>query len=79
MGNDTLIVELYDTIINPSEFEDIENYLWLFTKDWPLIYEVYDKKDDLSIKIIGEANVYDKIKTTKRIGGKAKVDVCMML
>lgn len=35
--------------------------------DWPLIYEVYDKKDDLSIKIIGEANVYDKIKTTYKV------------
>ncbi len=53
--------------LKKSEFEDIENYLWLFTKDWPLIYEVYDKKDDLSIKIIGEANVYDKIKTTYKV------------
>lgn len=24
MGNDTLIVELYDTVINPSEFEDLD-------------------------------------------------------
>ena len=39
----------------------------LFTKDWPLIYEVYNKKDELSIQIIGEANVYDKIKTTYKV------------
>ena len=53
--------------LKKSEFEDLENYLWLFTKDWPLIYEVYDKKDELSIQIIGEANVYDKIKTTYKV------------
>ena len=53
--------------LKKSEFEDLESYLWLFTKDWPLIYEVYDKKDELSIQIIGEANVYDKIKTTYKV------------
>lgn len=50
-----------------SEFEDIENYLWLFTKDWPLVYEVYNKKGGLSIQIIGETNVYEKIKTLYKI------------
>ena len=40
--------------LKKSEFEDIENYLWLFTKDYPLIYEVYNKKDELSIQIVGE-------------------------
>lgn len=53
--------------LQKSEFEDIENYLWLFTKDWPLVYEVYDKKDQLSIQIIGETNVYEKIKTSYKI------------
>ena len=53
--------------LKKSEFEDIENYLWLFTKDWPLVYEVYNKKDELSIQIIGETNVYEKIKTTYKI------------
>ena len=50
-----------------SSFEDIENYLWMFTKDWPLIYEVYDKNDNISIHIIGETNVYGKIKTPYKI------------
>ena len=43
--------------IRKNEFEDLENYLWLFTKDWPLIYEVYDKKDELTIQIVGETEV----------------------
>lgn len=53
--------------LKKSEFEDIENYLWLFTKDWPSIYEVYDKNDELSIQIIGETNVYEKIKTFYKV------------
>lgn len=53
--------------LKSSEFEDLENYLWLFTKDWPLIYEVYNKNDELSIQIIGETNIYEKIKTIYKI------------
>lgn len=49
--------------LKKSEFEDLENYLWLFTKDWPLIYEVYDKNDNLTIYIIGETEVYEKVKS----------------
>ena len=49
--------------LKKSEFEDLENYLWLFTKDWPLIYEVYDKNNNLNIKIVGETEVYEKIKS----------------
>lgn len=53
--------------LKKSEFEDIENYLWLFTKDWPLIYEVYDKNDDLSTQIVGETEVYERIKSPYKI------------
>ena len=60
-------VKYSNNYLNKSEFEDIENYLWLFTKDWSLIYEVYNKKNELSIQIIGETNVYDKIKTNYKV------------
>ena len=53
--------------LKKSEFEDLENYLWLFTKDWPLIYEVYDKNDELSIQIVGETEVYERIKSPYKI------------
>lgn len=56
-----------DTYFQKSEFEDIENYLWLFTKDWPLIYEVYNKKNEPCIEIVGETEVYEKIKSQYRI------------
>ena len=60
-------VEYSNTYLNKSQFEDVENYLWLFTKDWPLIYEVYDRNDDLSIQIVGETQVYGNIKSSYKI------------
>ena len=60
-------VEYTSEFLKKSEFEDIENYLWLFTKDWPLIYEVYDKSDNLCLYIVGETEVYQKIKSIYRI------------
>ena len=60
------------TYIRKNEFEDLENYLWLFTKDWPLIYEVYGKNDELTIQIVGETEVYEKVKTSynKKLNSK---------
>ena len=60
-------VEYSNTYLNKSQFEDLENYLWLFTKDWPLIYEVYDRNDDLSIQIVEETQVYGNIKSSYKI------------
>ena len=60
-------VEYSSEYLKKSEFEDIQNYLWLFTKDWPLVYEVYDKSNKLSIQIIGETEVYQKIRSYYKI------------
>lgn len=60
-------IQYSNKYLKKSQFEDIENYLWLFTKDWPLIYEVYNKKEELSIQIVGETNVYEKIKSNYKI------------
>ena len=60
-------VEYSNTYLNKSQLEDLENYLWLFTKDWPLIYEVYDRNDNLSIQIVGETQVYGNIKSSYKI------------
>ncbi len=53
--------------LKKSELSDIENYLWLFTKDWPTIYEVYDKDNKLTIQIVGETVVYEKVKSYYKI------------
>lgn len=66
-------VQYENKYLKRSEYGDIENYLWMFTKDWPLIYDVYNKKDELTIQIIGETNVFEKIKTTYKIELKDNV------
>lgn len=53
---------LYD-----SEIADVENYLCFFTKDWPLIHEVYDTDGNLSMQILGRTNIYDNIKSEYKI------------
>ena len=54
-------------LFSKGEIENIENYLWVFTKDWPSIYEVHDKTDQISIQIVGEMQVYENIKTPYKV------------
>ena len=54
-------------LLTRNEISDIENYIWLFTRDWPFIYEVYNKKQEMSIHIVGNTNCYEKIKSKYRI------------
>ena len=53
--------------LTQTEISDIENYLWYFTKEWPNVYEIFDKNNNMFIKIVGITNVYDKMKTTYSI------------
>lgn len=50
-----------------SEILDLEKYIWFFTKEWPNIYEVYNKKGELSLQIVGETTVYNNIKSDYKI------------
>lgn len=59
--------EYSNKYLKKSEFADIEKYLWLFTKQWPLLYEVYDKNDNLSIQIVGETVCYENIQSVYKI------------
>lgn len=47
-----------------SQIADLENYLWYFTKQWPNIFEVYDLRKNMSLKIVGETKVYEKLEST---------------
>jgi len=60
--------------LKKSEISDIEKYMWLFTKDWPKVYEVFDDNNDLTIHIVGTAIVYDKIKSYYKVELKTKED-----
>ncbi len=60
-------IDYSEEFLKKSEIRDIENYLWLFTKDYPSIYEVYDRKGEATLQIVGESQVYGKIKTLYRL------------
>ena len=50
-----------EEILTKNEKVDLENYLWLFTKNWPNIYEIMLKDGTKKIVIIGETEVYESI------------------
>ena len=54
-------------LLSNSEIADIENYIWYFTKEWASVYEVYDVKNKMTIKIVGTTSVYEKIKSNYTI------------
>ena len=60
-------VDYSGEILKKSEIRDLENYLWLFTKDYPSIYEVYDQNNNLSLQVVGESQVYGKVKTLYKL------------
>ena len=60
-------VDYTTKILKRSEIRDLENYLWLFTKDYPSIYEVFDKEEQETLQIVGESQVYGKIKTLYKV------------
>lgn len=64
--------QLYTTL----QITDLENYLWYFTKEWPTIFEVFDKKGNSTIKIVGKARVYDNI-VSDYIMEFTEKDVCI--
>ena len=53
--------------LKKSEIQDIEKYLWLFTKDWPITYEVIDRNNKKSLHFVGNSVVYEKIKSKYKI------------
>lgn len=71
-SNDKIFVPISYTNYNEeyltkTQIADIENYLWIFTKEWPLVYEVYNKNEELSLQITGKTYVYDDIQSDYKI------------
>ena len=52
-----------ENLLKKSEMTDIENYIWLFTKQWPNIYEV----EDNSLYIVGQTKIKEGLETKYRI------------
>lgn len=60
-------VNYNEEILKKSEIADLENYLWLFTKNWPLVFEVYNSNNEVSLQIVGETFVYKNIKSSYKV------------
>lgn len=54
-------------IYTKEEFKDIEKYIWKFSQEWPMIYEVYDIQGKPSVYICGKTVVYGKLESVYRI------------
>lgn len=61
-------------LLNKTEIQSLENYLWTFTKDWAAIYEVFDKNEKVSLQIVGETEVYGKIKSQYKVKLSNKIE-----
>lgn len=57
-----------------KDINNLENYLHYFTKNWPMIYEVIDKKNNRTIEIIGKISIYANIKSDYKITLKSSED-----
>ena len=68
------LVDYEEKVFTKDEIRDLENYLWVFTKDYPLIYEVWDKNEKVSVNIVGETEIYEKIRTLYKISISNKKD-----
>ncbi len=60
-------LEYSGKFLTKAKISDIENYLWYFTKEWPSVYEVYNRDNIMNLHIIGTTEVYEKTKSQYRI------------
>ena len=63
-----------ENYLKKTEIVDLENYLWLFTKNWPAIFEVYSKSNEVSLQIAGDTFVYDNVKSSYKVKITEKED-----
>ncbi len=59
-------------ILKKDDVIDIEKYLWIFTKNWPNVYEITNQKNDTIIEIVGQTYVYEKIQSMYKITLESK-------
>lgn len=55
-----------------SQISDLEKYIWYFTKEWPMTYEVYDKDNKMSLQIVGKTFVYEGIQSEYKVKLRTK-------
>lgn len=61
------VVDYKGSILSKIEIVDLENYLWLFTKDYPLVYEMWNKNEKMSLNIVGETEIFDSVRSIYKV------------
>ena len=67
-------ISLSDKYISSNELLEIENYLWYFTKNWPITFDFYDMKNNYSLIIKGETKIFDRLDSDYKYTIKSKED-----
>lgn len=71
--------EYVNNYMKKSDYENLKTYIWTLTNDLPEIYDVFGKDEDLSINVIGETNVYEKIKSKYKIKISSRQDAVKLI
>ena len=72
-------VEYSETILKSNEILELEDELWYFTKSWPITYELYDLKQNLSLVLYGKIEVYNGLLSTYRLKFKTQEEALQFL
>lgn len=56
-------LEYNNNFMESAKVGTLENNLYFFTNKWPMIYEVYNSKNEAFINIIGNIEIYENINT----------------
>lgn len=65
-------LEYSENFLYKEEIEELEDILWYFTKSWPITYELYNNKNEYSIEIVGDFEIYNGLISPYRISLKNK-------
>ena len=65
-------LEYSENFLYNEEIEELEDILWYFTKSWPITYELYNNKNEYSLEIVGNFEIYNGLTSIYRIFLKNK-------
>lgn len=68
-------LEYTNTLIETAKIGTLENNLYFFTSKWPMIYEVYDNKNNVSINIVGNLEIYENISSDYKMKFSEKEEI----
>ena len=65
-------LEYSENFLYKEEIQELEDILWYSTKSWPITYELYNNKNEYSLEIVGNFEIYNGLTSIYRISLKNK-------